>query len=90
VTPPLSLHIALINVRSYILWVDAFRTREPGRILTQDDVLPDVVHVTYETHFKSREDVAKILRPAFDFVWREFGFKQSYNYTEAGDWQPER
>ena len=90
VTPPLSLHIALINVRGYILWVDAFRVSEPGRPLTQDNVLPEVIHITNETEFKSREDVGKILHPSFDFIWREFGFQRSYNYNSAGDWQPER
>ena len=90
VTPPFFVDTALINVSGYILWVDAFRRCESGRIFQQDDVLPEVVHIANETQFKSREDVAQILCPAFDFVWREFGFKRSYNYTEAGDWQPER
>lgn len=41
-----------------------------------DDAAP------YETEL----DVANTLKPAFDYLWREFGFDRCYHYTRAGHW----
>jgi hypothetical protein len=83
VAPPFFLHTALLNVSGYFLSVQG----QDSRILVQDDVLPDTIHVINETQFKSRDDAARILRPSLDFVWREFGFDCCHHYADAGDYR---
>lgn len=90
VSPPFVVNCALLNVRGYFMYVDPVRFSNYGRVLQQDDILPPSVKFTSEKEFTSSEDVARGLRPCFDFIWREFGFKRSFNYTEDGNWAPER
>jgi len=50
--------------------------------------MPDLIHVTSESEFMDLQAVAAVLRPAFDFIWREFGFSRSFNYDEnTGEWK---
>lgn len=44
-------------------------------------VLPDIV---------ARSDMtpAKALKPAFDLMWQAAGFASSWNFNDAGDWDP--
>ncbi len=90
VSPPFFVNCALLGVRGYFMYVDPIRFSSFGRILQKDDVLPPSVKFMSEADFSSRESVAKTLRPAFDFIWREFDFQRSFNYTSDGEWQPER
>jgi hypothetical protein len=83
------VQIALLNVRGYTLAVDQFRFGT-SRIIQQDDILPDVIHIQSESQFKTHSDVAKILKFSFDFIWREFGFERSFNYNSEDVWDAER
>jgi hypothetical protein len=86
---PFYVQIALLNVRGYTLAVDQFRFGT-SRIIQQDDILPDVIHIQSESQFKTHSDVAKILKFSFDFIWREFGFERSFNYNSEDVWDAER
>lgn len=86
---PFFISIALLNIRGYIMYVDPFQYYDVGRILQKDEVRPELIHISNESEFSERPDASKILRPAFDFIWREFGFEGSYNYdADSGVWTP--
>ena len=89
VSPPFFVNCAMLGVSGYYMYVDPMRFSNYGRILQQDDVLPDSVKFVSESEFSSRELVARSLKPIFDFIWREFGFLRSFNYSEDGNWNPE-
>ncbi|WP_282020909.1 toll/interleukin-1 receptor domain-containing protein [Planomicrobium okeanokoites] len=36
------------------------------------------------------EDIAKLLRPSFDFLWNHCGFEKSLNFDEDGNWREQR
>jgi len=90
VSPPFFVNCALVGLRGYIMYVDPIQFSTYGRVLQQDDVLPPSVKFVANADFASREAVTKVLRPTFDFIWREFGFQRSFNYTDDGEWAPER
>jgi len=90
VSPPFFVNMALLAVRGYIMYVDPIRVSDYGRTLSQDDVRPPSIKFNADADFASLDAVAKVLRPAFDFIWREFGFPRSFNFTTDGDWAPER
>ena len=57
------------------------------RMYTFDEdhlLLPDVTLREYNN------DVAKTLRPAFDYLWQAGGFPRSDNYKQDGSWEPPR
>lgn len=90
VSPPFFINCALLSVHGYYMYVDPKQSTEYGRTLQQDDVLPPSIRFLSKDNFASHKAVAKVLRPTFDFIWREFGFQRSFNYTTGGEWVPER
>jgi len=51
-----------------------------------DIVPPDLVYVDRAAKKYETTSVASLLKPAFDFIWREFNFKCSPHYTKEGSW----
>lgn len=90
VSPPFFVNVGLLSVRGYIMYVDPIRFSEFGRVLKQDDVLPSSVKFASESQFRDRDSVANTMRPAFDFIWREFGFDRCFNFDTDGHWAPDR
>jgi len=82
VSPPFFVNCALLAVSGYFMYVDPVRFSSYGRILQQDDVLPEAVRFASASEFSSREVVARTLKPTFDFIWREFGFERCFNYSQ--------
>ena len=72
------------------MYADPIRIYDSGRVFRGEEIPPENVHVPNESVFKTRGDLAKVLRPRFDFIWREFGYQKSHNYAENGEWDPER
>ncbi|GAG64810.1 unnamed protein product [marine sediment metagenome] len=68
------------------MYVDFIRFEPGGRILTQDDVIPEHVKFENQSEYKNTDTVAKKLKDSFDFIWREFGFNRSINYNKSGNW----
>lgn len=90
VSPPFFVNCALLNIQGYFMNTHPLRFSISSRILEKDDILPPSVRIASESEFSSHESVAQILRPTFDFIWREFGFERSFSYTRDDDWDPER
>jgi hypothetical protein len=57
-----------------------------GRILDQDDIMADPVKISSFGKDTHMQDGAKILKGAFDQIWREFNFPRSFNCDPDGNW----
>ena len=90
VSGPFFCHVALLNIRGYVMYTDPMLMVSGGRIFQQDDIRPGLCHIPNEKGYATIKDMAKSLRPIFDFIWREFGYERSYNFSESGEWAPTR
>ena len=84
VSGPFFIHTTMLNVHGYIMGTEHIRKR----VFQGEDIHPELYHLPYDTQLATKHDVAKELRPIFDYIWREFGFERSFNYSEAGEWIP--
>lgn len=85
IEPPFDVSIALINLGQSLLVVGS-RIFPNGRILKSDDVFPPYVSITDPSEFDSPQNLARVLQPIFDFVWREYNYPRSLNYDGHGEW----
>jgi hypothetical protein len=46
-------------------------------------ILPEIICENYPS---DTNDVARVLRPAFDAVWNASGWRTSLGYDEKGEW----
>ena len=83
-TLPWYICISLLEIKDYWLFISNSDTSR--RSYSEVDVAPDPVVVRNAQDADSPLTVARILRPAIDFIWREFGLEGSYNYSDTGDY----
>jgi len=87
ILPPLLLLICLTGVYNVYMGVDAFYFSSRGSPIDRDVLtLPEILIEDYAV-LTNKNDVAKVLRPAFDAVWNACGFERSFNYDADGNWQ---
>ncbi len=85
VPTPYYVGVSLLNVNGYIMYVD-LRFGHSGRILDQDDIVADAIPLSNLEKDTPPEVIAKLLKPAFDQIWREFNFPRSFNFDREGNW----
>jgi len=85
IASPAYLFLSLLGVKDYTLAVERNWFRNGGSRAERDNILLPEIAVEQWT-----DDPAIIMRPAFDMVWNAFGFAQSFNYNEAGQWVGQR
>jgi hypothetical protein len=79
---PWTICVSLLEVTGF--WLYASDGQGRTNVFDETDVLaPPIVLTTIPEPLDSQA-VAKLLRPAIDFIWREFGFTRSCNYTDTG------
>lgn len=87
---PLLVYLSLTGVSGAYMSVDRSRFfREPVPVDRDTLNLPDIL-IEDRAPLSNLNEVAKILRPAFDAVWNACGFERSYNYDNDGNWNPGR
>lgn len=84
-TGPWWVALAAINVRKSVLFVNQ-NLMFSGRPFEGDQMLLPIVEIPVEVDLENQQVVARALRPAFDYLWREHNFPRSLNYAETGDW----
>lgn len=82
---PWMVGISLFNLGTSVLYVGP-RFSFDGRPYTGDDITPPVLQVPADTNINNPQSVAQVLRPLFDFIWREHNFPHSLNYSFDGKW----
>lgn len=75
----------IVNVKRSFLYVDT-RFAFGGRIFEGDEIFPPSVEIGKDVSLENPQAIARILRPIFDYIWREHGYPRSLNYGESGDW----
>jgi hypothetical protein len=71
VSGPFFIHTAMLNVQGYSMRREL---RFGGQVFQGEDIRPPLCHVPNDTHFATKQEVEKVVRPMFDYVCREFGF----------------
>jgi hypothetical protein len=79
---PWTVCVSLLEVKDY--WLYAFEGQTTFYKLEQTDIRPDPIIIPAVPESLDFQSVAQILKPSIDFIWREFGFEQSYHYSEGG------
>jgi hypothetical protein len=79
---PWAIGISLLEVKGY--WLYAADGQSRADVFGETDIRLQPIVVDAIPEPLDRQAVAAILKPAFDFIWREFGFGGSSNYTEGG------
>jgi hypothetical protein len=82
---PWHVGFGAINVKKSILYVSQ-RFMFGGRAFEGDEIRPPIVEIPENIELKNQQAVARALRPAFDYIWREHNYPRSLNYAETGDW----
>jgi hypothetical protein len=82
VEPPIFVLLSFVGVKGYkIATISAKFSHFKGYEIDRDLLLvPDILIEEYEI------DVASVLRPAFDAVWRASGWERSMNYDKNDKW----
>jgi len=82
IAPPLAVALSLVNVAGsqMIASQHDYDLNKRYQITQQHIVLPEVVVDSLD------EDPAKILKPTFDLVWNAFGYAESWNFDDEGQW----
>jgi hypothetical protein len=78
IEPPYFVFNTITGIKGYIIKSSNWMI-DNEEIAENDIYLPEVVINDFE------EDVAKVLKPAFDMVWNASGSSRSYGYDENGD-----
>jgi hypothetical protein len=92
VAAPWRVGLSLLNIRGYVMAVSPrlYTSRMYGRILAVDGIYVDFVEFANRREIETHEVVARKLKDAFDFIWREFNFPKSLNYDDDGNWSESR
>ena len=77
---------AVINLRKSILFVGARASSLHSRVYEGNKIVPPPVEIPEGMDFQNLQLVAKALRPAFDFIWREYNYPRSLDYGATGEW----
>jgi hypothetical protein len=80
VQPPIICLLALLGTKGAYLHVGARRGLEAHTADREMLIMPDVLIEDFEAFGPTT------LRPAFDGVWNAFGYEQSFNFNEQGEW----
>lgn len=79
---PWAICISLLEIKNY--WFLASNTEVSPRAFPDTDILVEPIVVKTIDRPFDLQNVASLLKPALDFIWREFGFPDCLHYTESG------
>ncbi|HFK1806192.1 toll/interleukin-1 receptor domain-containing protein [Bacillus cereus] len=79
---PFAISITLTDVEDYFISMNPEYSN--GKIGDRILKLPTVVVNSWE------DNIGKVLRPSFDYLWNNCGVAESPNYDAEGNWQPYR
>jgi len=88
---PIQCLIVLFQIRGFYLAVrPSLELRGPTpRLCQRDELRPDAITIHPDDDVSSIAAVACLLKPAFDYIWLEFGYDHSHNFNDSGQWNPE-
>jgi len=82
IRPPFFMLLALVDVKGYQMTVDhKYRNHMAHQIDRDTLILSDIRIDDYAVN------VSRLLKPAFDAIWRACGWSGSLNYDNEGNWR---
>jgi len=85
VSLPWRLGVSLLRVRGYRMYAGP---PDLGReIEDADDLVPEPILIRNAKDVSDQQGVGRLLKDAFDYIWRECGFQGSENYDAKGNWR---
>jgi len=87
VLPPFVIFISMLGIKGSFMGVDK-RKRAIVNLesFNKDNILlPDILIESKEV-LTDCQSIAKKIRPIFNIVWNAYGFPESFNYDEQGNW----
>ena len=82
---PWRVGLSLLDIKGYRFLLGQ---RQLGqRTYPRQDLICKPVRFESADQIASAQDIARIMRPRFDFVWREFGHPCSMNFDASGNWR---
>lgn len=81
---PYCFMISLINIEGYYLVLDKyFPEFDPSHSIKKQNLFFSPMMIQ-----KENSDIAKKLKPIFDWLWNASGYKKCPNYNDLGEWSP--
>lgn len=85
---PWLISVAILDLGPTAAWSTDIRHYSSGDVVFRDrDIMPDFIEVRKEDQFSDENQVARLLRPALNFMWRAFGHKGSPYFDSEGNWR---
>jgi len=82
---PWFVRFAIINIKRTVLYANpSFMFN--GRAFEGGEIRLPLVEIPDSIDLENKQTVARALRPAFDYIWREHNYPRSLNYAASGDW----
>lgn len=82
---PCYVSMAMLNLQKCVFMPAS--THFGGDRVVEGDVVPTIIRIENPGLVTDQKSVGGILRPAFDFIWREFGYSHgSVNFSKEGAW----
>ena len=85
VVGPLLCGLGITKIGKSIMYVGT-HLGFSGSLFEGESILSPIVEIPADIDLTNPQSVAQVLRPAFDYIWREHNFPQSMNYGISGDW----
>ncbi len=85
---PWTICISLLEVRDY--WLFASNVDASRKPFPDSDIVADPIVVRNADEADDLQTVRRLLRPAIDFIWREFGFPSCWHYDSNGEYRDDR
>jgi hypothetical protein len=84
---PWLISVALLDLGPTVAWSTDIRLYGSGDVLFHDRyIIPDFIEADSKNQFSDKGQVARLLRPALNFMWRAFGYESSPYFDKAGNW----
>lgn len=83
---PWLVSISLLELGPTVAWSADLSVHSSGdRVFRETDIVADFIEIRSQEEFANENQVARLLRPAFNYLWRAFGFKASPYYDRDGN-----
>lgn len=84
---PWLISVAILDLGPTAARSTDIRHYSSGDVVFRDrDIVPDFIEVSGDDAFSNKNQVARLLRPALNFIWRAFGYQGSPYFDSDGDW----
>jgi hypothetical protein len=83
--------ICLWRVNRFIMAINPrMERRDWGRPFPGDHIQSDLLAVPSAIDLSLHLPIASVLKPALDYIWREFAYPRSLNFDDSDHWKPSR